>query len=257
MSFIIATLFISALITFPGPSDVLAATEYDIYAKAEYFEWKEFDGGSKLLEESGPIFGIGVSAKGTIYKSITLKGRGELFWGSVDYDGQTQVGTPVDTDTDYAGFKIEVDGGWKFLVKGESSLEPFAGLGMRQWNRDIKGTNFASGVEEDWTTIYARLGIRGDHVYPNTLKVFAEAALKLPFDNENEADLNQFDVTLEPGNKASFFAELGLKWKKFKSSIYYEGMRFSKSDTEFAGGFRVFQPKSEADIFGINAGISF
>jgi hypothetical protein len=207
------------LITFLEPSVVLAATEYDIYAKAEYFKWKEFNDGSTLLEESGPIFGIGVSAKGTVYKSITLKGRGEFFGGSVDYDGQTQVGTPVRTDTDYVGFKIEVDGGWKFLVKEKSSLEPFLGLGARKWNRDIKGTNFASGVEEDWRTIYARLGIRGDHVYPNELKVFAEAAVKLPFDNENEADLNQFDVTLEPGNRASFFAELGLKWKKFKSII--------------------------------------
>lgn len=258
-SFIAAIVFVFGLGLFSEPA-IAAATETDIYLKIESFTWKEYDSGSQLLKESGPIYGLGVSAKSDIAKSLTLKAKGELFGGSIDYDGQTQAGTPVKTDTDYFGFKGEVDGGWKIIEKEESSFEPFVGLGVRRWTRDIQSTGSVIGYEETWTSIYARLGIRGDHTYPNKLKVFAEAAVKLPIDNENEIDWSSFgvgDVTVEPGNKASFFAEAGLKWKKFKSSIFYEGMRFSKSDIVTVSGISIYQPESEADIFGANVGMSF
>ena len=190
----VCVLFIIGLVTFIEPSVVFAADEYDVYAKIESFTWKEFDGGSQLLKESGPIYGIGLSVKGDIFKSLTLKTRGELFMGSVDYDGQTQAGTPVETDTDYKGLKIEVDGGRKIIEKEESSFEPFVGLGVRRWTRDIQSTGSAIGYEETWKSLYARLGIRGDHTNPNKLIVFAEAAVKLPIYNENEIDGSAFGV---------------------------------------------------------------
>lgn len=40
---------------------------------------------------------------------------------------------------------------------------------------------------------------------------------------------------------------------RFKGSIFYEGIRFSKSDIVN----RWFQPESKADILGVSAGLTF
>lgn len=247
-----------SVISFSTPA--LAANESDIYLKVESFTWKEFnDNGTQLLKESGPIYGLGASAKSDISKTMTLKFKGELFGGSIDYDGQTQAGTPAKTDTEYFGFKMEGDAGWKFMVAEKSSLEPFAGLGWRWWNRDIQSTATAIGYEERWSTIYARLGIRGDHAFSNQLKGFTEAGVKLPIYTENEIDWTVFGldtITLEPGNEASVFAEVGVKWAMLKVSVFYEGMRFSKSDLDDVYN-AIYQPESKADIYGVNVGMAF
>ncbi len=64
-------------------------------------------------------------------------------------------------------------------------------------------------------------------------------------------------VTVEPGNVVSVFAEAGLKWTRFKTSLFYEGMRFSKSDPVTVSNYQVWQPESKADTFGISMGMDF
>jgi hypothetical protein len=189
----------------------------------------------------------------------------------VDYDGQT-TGTntpiPVDTDTEYLGVKIEGTIGWEIPISQNSSIEPFIGPGIRKWNREIQGTRIGNirvvDTEEDWLTIYAPLGIRGRHIVSDQMSIFAAGGIKIPIYNENEADLSEIygvTVTVEPGREISGFAELGIRWKMMKAALYYEGMRFSKSDPErknISGGtLTVLQPKSEADMFGINIGLTF
>ena len=246
-----------SMISFSTPA--LAANKgdvWDVYLKVESFTWKEFnDNGTQLLKESGPIYGIGFSGKSDTAKALTFKSKGEIFGGSIDYDGQTQAGDPVKTDTNYFGMKVEGDLGWKFMAAEKSSLEPFAGLGWRWWRRDIQSTDTAIGVEELWSSIYARLGIRGDLAFSDKMKAFAEGGVKLPIYNQNKVDI--YAVTLEPGNEASIFAEAGLRWAMLKVSVFYEGMRFSKSDPVSGSGVIVWQPESRADIYGVNVGVAF
>lgn len=256
----IAMIFIVFALGFFCESAVAVTNETDIYFKIESFTWKEYeDGGSQLLKESGPIYGLGASTKLDIIKSLTLKFKSELFGESIEYDGQTWAGTPVKTYTDYFGFKVEGDIGRIFMMTEKSSLEPFAGLGYRWWLRDIQNSSNSIGYEETWWSSYARLGIRSNHIFSDQLNAFAEAGVKFPMNTENEADLSVLGfstVTLEPGNETSFFAEAGLKREKLKFSIFYEGMRFSKSSLD--NNYNAFyQPESKADIFGVNIGIVF
>jgi hypothetical protein len=258
--FLVMVFVVFSLCLFCEPV-VAAANNADIYLKTEFFTWKEYnDSGSQLLKESGPISAIGSSVRSDIARSLVLKGKGELFGGTVNYDGQTQSGTPVETDTNYAGLEVEGNLGWKFMVTEKSSLEPFAGLGYRWWQRDLQDTVSASGYKETWWSFYARLGIHGDHTFSEQVKAFAEAGLKIPLKNKNKVDLSGIGlstVTVEPGNKASVFAEAGLKWTRFKTSLFYEGMRFSKSDPVTVSNVRVWQPESKADTFGISVGMDF
>jgi hypothetical protein len=262
-------LIISSVILFSSVS-VSADRSFDVYLKAEYFRWREFLNDEEVVEETGPLFGIGGSARWDI-NSLILAVKGEAFGGSVDYDGQTTGGgpsLPVESDTDYLGAKIGGEFGWKFPMGEKSALEAFIGPEIRFWNREIQGTTIGNirvvDAVENWFIFYAPLGIRGTHTFDNQLSIFAGGGVKIPIYNRNEADLTELfgvKVTVEPGREISGFAEAGLIWKMLKVALFYDGLRFSQSDPESVtisrGILRVLQPESEADMFGIKIGMTF
>jgi hypothetical protein len=265
----LARFFLAVFVVFDISHVALAAAEgFYLYGVIESFTWQEFDDSdARLVKESGPLFGIGLAYSHEFEDKLTLTQKGEIFIGSVDYDGQTQTGEPVTSNVGYFGLTLEGDLGRKFKVSRSISLEPFGGLGLRWWLRDIKdGTTStgatAYGYTEGWSTFYGRLGVRGVVDYPGGTQLFAEAGLKLPLYNENTAYLSDAglgsDVTLHPGKSTSSFAEAGVQIDKFKAIIFYDGMRFSKSAVvDIGGGLGVYQPKSTADIYGVKIGSSF
>ena len=256
---------------------------FDVYAALDAFTWKEFSGHDRLLKENGALGGVGFAYHGLIGEggvALTLTPRIEIFTGEVDYDGQAcdTAGNcfPSITDTGYLGTKLEFDLGGRF-GKG-FVIEPFGGLGIRSWLRDIQDTVAynpfsgsavaVSGYTEDWTAIYLRLGLRGDIEFSQASNMFFEAVAKVPVYNENVAYLSDVafyyeDVTLKPGKQVSFFAELGFRRNAFKISGFYESLRFPESDhvieyNPFFGAFiESWQPESDADIFGVRIGASF
>lgn len=238
----------------------LAGAETDIYLKVDSVTWKEFsDTGSQLLKETGELYGLGISGKTDRHNAWTFMGKFELFGGGLDYDGQTQIGTPVQTDSDYLGLNMVGTMGWNFVVSDKASIEPFGGLGFRYWSRDLQSTPTAIGYEELWWSFYSEFGVHGDYEVSDTVKLFAEVGIILPIKNENEADLSFAGlgkITLEPGNEASGFGEAGFRWKRLKVAAFYQGLRFSKSDLVQSGGLVFWQPESEADIFGAYLGLS-
>jgi hypothetical protein len=251
----------------PSHASLAAAGEFTLYGAVESFAWKEFDdSGARVVKESGPLFGIGLAYSHEFEDRITVTPKGEIFFGSVDYDGQTQTGVPVMSTVGYFGFTFDGDLSMKFNVTQRFSLEPFGGLGLRWWIRDIEdGTTstgaVASGYTEGWTTLYGRLGVRGGIDVSQQTVMFFEAGVKLPFFNENTAYLSDAglgpDVTMHPGRQASFFAEAGTKISRVKASLFYDSMRFSKSAGVVSGAYVYWQPKSTADVYGIKVGVVF
>ena len=164
-------------------------------------------------------------------------------------------------------------------MAGPCSLEPFAGLGIRAWMRHIENSNGTtqtgqpvqvSGYTEQWTTLHARLGARGDMEISQTKLVFIEAGVKLPLYNENTAYLSTTglapDVTMHPGRQPSLFIEAGIlflrmgesiKINRVKASVFYDGMRFSRSPDVVKQSHITYQPRSTADIYGVKMGILF
>ena len=92
--------------------------------------------------------------------------------------------------------------------------------------------------------------------------MFAEAGVKLPVYNENTAYVSSInygpDITLHPGKQASYFAEIGIKLSRFQASVFYDGLKFSRSSAVSNGVIvGAYQPKSTADIYGVKIGASF
>lgn len=252
-----------------GISDAHAFTrgDMDVYGLAESFTWREFDdAGAQLLKESGPRYGVGVAYAHEFPIHLTLRPRIELSGGAVDYNGRTQAGVPVATTTNYFGIKLEMDMGSRFRPWQSFVIEPFAGLGIKSWSRDIKdGTaangTLALGYTEQWSTMYGRLGFRGEQSLGQKNNLFLLAGVKLPVSTENyinDANVSSQAITLKPGNKPSLFAEAGVQLHRVKISAFYDSMRFKKSPvvwTSATAGF--LQPRSESDMVGVRIGASF
>jgi len=239
------------------------AGEYSVYGKVESFTWKEYDGSSQILKESGPLYGLGVSSAFTPISQLKVRGKAEILGGQIDYEGQTQAGAPASTNVNHVAVRAEGTVGWQFPVDSGFAIEPSLGLGYRWWIRDINDSDTALGYVERWRSLYARAGVRGDYNYniSKGFTVFAEAGAKLPVYNSMTAELSKFglsDIDLKPGKKASAFATVGVRYSVFTASVFYEGMRFSKSPAvDISSGLVAFQPESKADTYGINIGVAF
>lgn len=246
-----------------GNAQAFGGGKPEVYGLIESFNWKEFDDdGSRLLEESGPRFGAGFAYYRVFRDGMTLKPRVELYGGHVDYDGQTQSGIPVKSNTNYFAFKFEIDAGGR-LGSQNVSVEPFGGFGFRVWSRDIEDSVTVTGTPaygylEEWSTFYFRAGMRMDALMPSEVKWFLEAGVKIPLYTENYiSDLSYENLTLKPKGRVTPFAEAGFRAQRFKMSMYYDSMRFRKSNVVSDGIYYYWQPKSESYVIGIRIGRSF
>lgn len=240
--------------------------EIEVYGLLENFVWQEITSGTKILEENGMLYGIGFAGKLFYPSNETLSTRGELFLGNVNYDGAIQTGAKATSITDYLGLKLEADRGFYKGVSNGASIEPYVGAGYRRWKRQLNDGKTSTGVTargytEQWQTFYLRTGVLGEIIKGNNITVFSSIGLNIPVFTTNSVSLSEIDtslpdITLNPGSQISFNADAGIKKNRFQFLLFYEQMRFAKSDNvSIGGGLYFFQPESKADIIGVRVGV--
>jgi hypothetical protein len=245
------------------------AGEPMVYITPQSFTWREFVDGQRVVKESGYQFGVGFTYP-FIHNALAFTPRVELFGGTVDYDGQAcddfNNCQPATADVDYFGLKLEAELGASFRSARGHFIEPFGGLGMRAWSRDLVNATAAdgssvAGYTEHWLSFYGRVGVRGGIGIGAKKQVFLEAGAKLPFYNQNTAYVSDIglgaDLTLHPGEKVSFFSEAGIRISRFQASLFYDSFRFPQSPTKSNGVIVAYQPESEMDLYGFKAGWIF
>jgi len=244
--------------------------EFSAYPSLQYFTWEEFVGGRRILQEKGLLYGAGAAVALDLLQTdagvLTLRGKGELFGGVVDYDGQTQASLPANTDVSYFGTRAEGGVGWAFPL-ASSRIEPFVGLGYRWWLRDIHDTTTtdpsqpgmiqAQGYTEQWESAYTKLGLAFSHLLSREWRLAVEAGGKYPFYNANTFDLGLGSMTVKPEPRWSAFAELGARYRQLRLTLFYEGYRVDQSPVRRRGTVEFFQPQSNEDIVGISVAWCF
>jgi hypothetical protein len=220
------------------------------YPSVMLTNWKDF--GSAPTSESGGVFGVGLTGKLPLSNSFLLRSSGEVFGGHVGFTGNGIAGNALSNNggTDYLGLKVAADLGRSYLGPAMIGFEPFAGLGFRYWDRDIKPGN--GNLLERWTSLYARAGVRATHYVSKGTSIFAEGGAVYPVFTRVSASGslsgNSVSGSFNPGGLVSVFAELGGDVGGFRPSIYYEGFRFS-SDKAMA--------ESEGNTVGVKFGVPF
>jgi len=255
-----------------------------VRAGSEYSTWREADqSGGTLLRESGPrgIFSLSLDNlnRGTAGLVYNLTANGYI--GDEHYEGQTQTGIPITSNTGYLGGTAEIAGGYRFEdVMPAFDIDLMAAMGVDKWRRKISDTHtdtgvFVSGSEENYRIFYARLGLGLHHVISNWSHNVQFGA-KRPFSTREEAslfvsqDCNAAPSVLEsfvlhPKGSESFY----LKWqinrvsnnnqRKYSMIFYYDSYQFNMSDTAYGGitGCAAHQPDSHQNVFGAQFGYYF
>ncbi len=241
-------LFFSAML-----ASSAVASEIEVAAGIEYFQWEEFeDSGRKMLDETGPRYFVGVTGIDRLANDWTIDFGGRFYSGTVDYDGETLSGIPIATDTDYNGFRVElgfahVFGAGDDSVASSAWLLRFA-LGLDQWRRSLQDTALSNGVTvsgyvERYATTYGKVGVS---YLPKRGWSFGLGA-KAPFYTREVVGING-DFTLNPEGQLSLFADAEIPLNAVTTvAIEYDSYRFAKSDPE--AGYE--QPKSKLDTLGL------
>ena len=118
-----------------------------------YIDYEE----DNFMEEDGWMYGI--------FGSYTYHGNNQLMFetslnyvfGEIDYDGQTQSGTPVTADTDDWIFEWRGLIGKDYRFKDSSVITAFMGVGYRYWNDDI---DVSGAYEREIQYWYLPIGVK-------------------------------------------------------------------------------------------------
>lgn len=227
------------------------------------FGYKEFDDQNVLLDrEDGLIPGF-VMELGKNWQDVSGALRFELFSGLVDYDGQTQSGIPLTTDTDEHITRFEALLRFDVKALAESDGVFIAGLGYREWRRDIRATNITSGLFEVYRWQYLTLGGAATLLRRAKWSGDIDVRWLWPIDPTMSLDIAGFDaVTLNLKSRSSarvgfnfrFVTKAGQEWV---INPYWESWSLGRSNDErlTVGGvptaLTVHEPRSETSVGGV------
>ena len=239
------------------PSRPATSRAGTLFARVEYFRWEETrEDGSRLLTETGPLYGLGLSGHAPLVQRLSGAARAEVFFGEADYEGQVVGGDTVDTTTRYYGADVRLAASLSLFPDTAMACEPRLGVSGKWWVRDIEDVSAELvGYEEEWTVLFGYMGVRLATAPGRSGPLFLEAGIRYPFYSRVVYDFSSIgfgsNVTVEPGAEMAFLAETGWEGHGLIVVLYYEQLRFSESNHAQTDGLEVWQPKSEADMVGV------
>jgi len=232
----------------------------------EQFTWQEFGtNGTQLLIEEGQRFVLSAqySLQSPDADSIT-EFSGDLYFGGVAYDGQTQGGTPVKTDVQYLGARIQFTNE-SYLLRGkQQGLGLLGGVGLDVWQRDLKDSTtstgaLVSGYQETYSMLFLKLGLVWQYhsdVWQQRLKFGLRRPILV------DEYIAEFDATLSPKPTTTLFASWDHSWKISRANtiavtFYYDRTHFDPSELAPSTAGLVYQPESDTTSKGIKMMFSF
>ncbi len=259
-------------------SSFAAPLDFGAKAGLEHFLWEEFDtDGSKLLDESGVRYMLSGFLGNTLRtkKNFIYHADAKIYFGSVDYDGQTQDRVPVTSDSNYTGFMVEGEVGYRAgNANGNFAWDIVGRGGFDSWVRQIDNSTDVTGrsvrgATEQYIILNLRAGT-GPYWQAGKWQGRIIGGFKLPFLTSERIRKEDSgfddDVVLEPKGRVSpflsFYNYVRLNDKLlFTIEAFYDSYRFDASDPEIVGDhgdtILVWQPKSSQDNYGLQGGVSF
>lgn len=201
-----------------------------------YFDYTEFSTTDQVLDtETGWLPGLDASLKYAITPDWAASINTTYYDGSVDYDGQTQSGTPHTTDTGTELFRL----GARVDRRVYEDIRLYGGIQGHRWNRDIKDNNNVSGIDETYKWTEYSLGVNADFAISIKDRITLDAGFLLIRDATIFVDLTRTDLgttTLDLGDGTG--ARLNLGWvhqysdkMNYGLGIFFEGWQFGRSKT--------------------------
>ena len=239
-----------------------------------YTEYSE--SGHVLDEENGWLKGFKTRLEHTWRESAYFASIEALYLsGTVQYDGRTQIGTPVEARTDESIIDLLTLAGFRNCSLLDRCIRLYAGLGYHYWKRLIHSayTKTSSpqpvaGILEYYNWTYATMGIRVPVLKQTQdegleldfrLNYMLQAQMEINFLGYREYDNAKFDL----GEDWGIYLGVAYRTSLAKGYIiliepYYEQWDIKKSNSVEVTrsgaptGVRFSEPASETRNYGIN-----
>ncbi len=253
----------------PARAD-LRNLEWTLAASPVFFDYREFDRNDRELNhERGLLPGIqgALRANGDkLFARVNLS----LQRGMVHYDGETQSGTPVQTDTETRLISASAEPGF-WLNPERRQWGPFLRLALNRWDRDIQDTGNVQGIYEiyRWKEVGAGLrhvwqrprGQRWGHEVAALGYGVVNGSIFVELSGLQGSNLNDTRLRLGDnlGGRIRYTASRELNNdSRLRVEPWLATWGFSRSNTRTAGGgLAVTEPRSISLRAGLRVGLSF
>ena len=228
-----------------------------VYGQAEQFALTQ---PTEDVNEKGMLYGVGLTFWQSQDSGLELDALLELFTGTVDHEGDAQtqgIRSPhYKSQSTYGGCKIEAMVGYCLTQGQPLRLSPQLGLGTRMWSHQLDASDDGDlgnhGYTEKWATYYAILGLQAREALGPRQELIARAQYRVPIINTETVDLSNVggpsDISLTPGNAASFYADAGMRIGTLQICVFMETLNFKASTSDVYQGYS--QPESAATMVG-------
>ncbi len=228
------------------------------------FDVKEFDRqGKRLVHESDPLYGVDI-AVGLHRRQFGVKLDAAYYAGDVDYEGQTQAGTPINSATDERF--VDVAATAMYQLTAIPAVSVYAGTGYRYWRRKIQSVGAIAGLDETYRWWRLQAGMKIGWTRVKNHWIFDGRVVRILSPVVDVGSGNRFDATeLDLGDRWGW--RVGGRWTRMLSprlaatfDIFYERLRLGKSGTQTlrrngAPVGTIFQPRIEMTNSGILVGL--
>ncbi len=219
----------------------------ELYVAPKFMKWEEYESGQRLLRERGFLLSGGVR-----FTRGMFKGGVEVYGGTLVYDGQTQAGEPVKTDTEYRGVSL-----WAGLRRETGGTMRLAGELLYHpelWVRDIKSTEKAIGYSETWFFDTLDVGLELIH---SQLGAYVMGKYRLFLrDAYMQASIEGIPQ-LRPKKGPAYELGIGLRRGSFGTELTYSYVKFRRSQPKPYGSLLVLQPESVRETLSWRILLSF
>ncbi|MEJ2142151.1 MAG: hypothetical protein P8Y24_07305 [Gammaproteobacteria bacterium] len=274
----IKSLFFFMIVAIPAKTmaeDYYFDNEFRLGFSMLDMNYKEFDDTNFLLDrEDGFLPGVtgefkftGQNADSYLFASYHTS--------TIDYDGHTQGGIPVQTDTETDIIDVQ----YRLNAKSSKQHQMYGGIGYRFWRRDIQSTGNVSGILEHYTWSYGMLGVKSRFFKDYNSELSLDFRITHMLEANMDIDFKGFSATgfaplddksVNLGKKTNF--RISLPWRiKYKNlhtwiiEPYFEKWDIGKSNVvnltengvlvvlpECGGVCGVLEPRSETRNIGVN-----
>lgn len=247
---------------------VASDPEYHFGVALMQFNYDEYNDNNVFLDgESGFIPGVVLKRKQE-YATYYSEWVAQLYGNTINYEGQTQSGTPLTTQSDAVIFDTHYKLGFHFAEAKNHGV--YVGLGYRYWMRNIRSGydingNPVAGLLEHYYWLYGLFGYAANFTVSDKVKVgfdirqtnMINAKMDVDFLGYNNYDNTQVDLGNKSGTRFAVPIQIKTRESSLIISPYYEIIDIGRSNNVrvTSGGVPtaivIYEPRSETRNLGI------
>lgn len=244
----------------------IAETQFRLSPSLLHFDYTEFNtSNTELDRERGWLPGIELELTQSFLSDWRISLSGSYYQGTVDYNGQTQSGTPHLTQTDTVLLRLAAR--IEKTVMDNTNL--FIATQAHRWRRDIRDNNNISGILETYKWLEFSAGFN----YAYRINPDNQLNLEIAYLVTRNATI---DVDLSRNNLGTTMLNIGdgsggrisLNWKTSYTdnahiglTLFFEAWNFGRSNTKPTQGGTstvfVTEPKSKTRNTGLQLNIEY